>query len=342
MKPDPIAVEMAAYAAQQLGLEAVGDGAAGVYGGRRIELETSVFYNEDSRPVWHHDVRAVLDPPLDLGLEICPASFASVFPTEIAGDPTLDGELHITADDVARARHVFTAELRDLLLRNVHERRDVALDDRGARSSCREGVIPCVTLLLEAAQALEDARCGLPPPRALVGVVDVLARIASSHGLHLSLAPPGVLGLVEGRRVAVGSKRTGPSRHSLAARVAFADPLALGLMVRRQTLLDDVAVLFGAQDVRIGAEPFDRRFLVRARRSDAHRVVALFDADVRPMLLEFDARFGALAIDDDALSIDPLDADADTTALADFVTGLVDAAARIEARARNSGAGPYR
>jgi hypothetical protein len=133
----------------------------------------------------------------------------------------------------------------------------------------------------------------------------------------------------------VRSRRTYLGRHRLTARVGLGGDLGLGLGIRRQTFVDDVAILVGGQDLIVGSDAFDRRFRVRASPEAAHRVPALVDADVAALVLAADAELGPIAIDDLGFVVDPVDLHADPGALPKHLAALVEAAARLT---RNFGA----
>ena len=151
-------------------------------------------------------------------------------------------------------------------------------------------------------------------------------------------------GRLDERALRVGARRSGRRAHHLGARLAFAAPLALGLALRREGLLDGLRTAFGGQDIQVGDAAFDRRFLIRAEPAHAARAALLFDPLVRAQLLEIDHEVGALRIDDEGLVVEPIRAERPPGKVVAMIDSLAELAARVERNLLHGAeqTGPYR
>src|SRR5262249_10087486 len=115
--------------------------------------------------------------------------------------------------------------------------------------------------------------------------------------------------------------------------------LGTGLTVRRAWLLDGLHTLLGGQDITVGDEGFDRRFLVRADPAHAGRGPLLLERDVCATLLAVDERAGPVTIDDRGVSVDPIAAKVAPETLVWAIDTLDEARARINHNLLHGGEG---
>ncbi|EYF00556.1 hypothetical protein [Chondromyces apiculatus] len=334
------------WAAATLGLTERSSGAEGVIEGHAIAL----LYRPLDREVQLR-IDGALTPPLDLGLhmrrrEVILGALGQI-PT---GSEDLDLEFSRSADDVERARELFTPDLRAHLVALHRAAYDVRLYDEGCAIAERNGVdvdapwiVQATHKVVETLKVLDEARVSVPAAAPLRGHAEALASLAATHGLAFRTAPLGVWGEIEGRTIAVGSARKGNGKHHLTVRAPFETELGLRLALRRENLFDGVRSWLGGQDVKVGDAVFDRRFLVRADPTLTSRVPGLFDAHVREVLRALDAQLGPVSIDDRALTIAPVLSSVAPDALLAALVSLDEARVRIERnRLHGSAGGPYR
>jgi hypothetical protein len=313
-------------------LTVTGRTASGTIDGRRVSVEVE----NAGRGGWFLVVRSLLDPPLDLGLDIQPRTTASVLePEPFTGHPDLDAEFTASADEVPRARQLFTVPLCNALAALYRQGFEPRLDDFGCTIISEGGsILPdivwrdrAISGAIELVSFMDEARAHLAPADRLREHAAALRGLAGRHHLPvaISTAPLRACGMVEGRALEVGAARTGACKYHLYARGDLEGDLAVGLSLRRRKLLDDVRTFLGAQEVLVG---------------DA----SLLDHAVRTLLLSLDERCGAVAADDRSVTIDPIPLDLQLDELIIIVEVLIEMTGRISHNLVHGGAeaGPYR
>lgn len=333
-------------AAATLGLAARDDKVEGVVDGRPIYVKL-----ERTQRQAQIFVHSRLDPPLDLGLEMHRRQVILVDMNKVTtGSDDLDSEFSVGGDEPLRSADLFTAALREHLVALHRASYDVRLHDGGCTLSEPYTVGIDEAWIVGAARAaaqtvaiLDGARAGLRPAAPLDAHAEALRALAAARGLAFTSTPLSAAGRFDGRPIGIGSARTGRGRHQLAVRASFETELGLGLAVRRERLLDGLRTMLGGQDITVGDEAFDRRFLVRVDPAQAVRVRALLDRDVRAALLELDERAGPVAVDDHSVAMEPIPASIAPETMMWAIDALDEARARIEHNLLHGGeGGPYR
>lgn len=318
--------------ASSLGLEIVDGGLQGTVEGHRVRAQSRY----DKQGYLVTQVVASLAPAMDLGLDLHRVSVSLPLPGAITlGSPDLDDEFRLSGDQPRRVRAFFTERLRERLVAVNQASYDIGLSDEHCRiyvlqqeadERWMEGAVRHAAALVG---LMEEARAGLPPAAPLVPHGRALAALAASRALVFRAAPLGLHGRVDGAPIAVSSRRTGRRRHEIAAHAELEPHLGVGLSVRRAGLLDGVRTLLGGQDVTVGEEPFDKRFVVRAEPAHERRAAALLSPDVRAALLEIDARAGGVEVDDRGVAVRAASDRWEPETLAWLVDALPSVARRI-------------
>jgi hypothetical protein len=333
-------------AATSLGLAARDNAAEGIVDGRRVSLKLDWTGRQAQ-----FFVQSRLDPPLDLGLEMHrrQVTLASVN-TVTTGSDDLDTEFSIGGDEPSRTEDLFNAALRDHLVALHRASYDLRLHDDGcmlfdpyALGLDEAWIVRTAHAAVETVAILDSARADLRPAAPLAFHAEALHRLAAARGLTFATTPLSAAGRIDGRPIEIGSTRAGRTRHHLAARASFETELGLGLAVRRERLLDGLRTMLGGQDITVGDEAFDRRYLLRAHPAQARRVLALLDRDVRAGLLALDERAGPVAIDDRGVTVEPIPASVAPETMVWAIDALDEARARIEHNLLHGNeGGPYR
>jgi len=333
-------------AAAELRFVARGGKAVGTIDGHPVSVELSLL-DQQTRLF----VRCQLDPPLDLGLDMHRAEVVLIGLHSVqTGDPDLDAEFWVSGDDPRRTGALFAPEVCAHLVELHRAPFDFTLHDGGCSFFQPYGmgldaawIVRAAHVAARTATIVDEARRQVPPAEPLGRHAEAFRALAAARGLTLATAPLSLSGLVDGRPIEVGSARTGRGRHHLRVRASFAAELGLQLAVRRERLLDGVRKLLGAQDVLVGDEAFDRRFLIQAIPAQAARVPALLDAQVRAALLALDDRAGPITVDDAGVGVDPIDSRTDPETVLWAIDALDEARARIEHHLLHGAeGGPYR
>jgi hypothetical protein len=333
-------------AAGKLGLSARGREAEGVVDGVPISVELSLTDQQT-----HIFVRGHLQPPLDLGLGMHRRQVVLTGLSAVeTHDEDLDAEFAVSGDDPARTRVLFTASVCKHLVALNRAPFDFSLHDGGCAFFQPYGVGANASWIVQATHAaartvtlLDQTRSILPPAAPLAAHAEALRPLAAARGLAFATAPLSVSGLLEGRPLSLAAVRAGRRRHHLAARAPFETELGLGLALRRERLVDGIVTFLGGQDVTIGDEAFDRRFLVRVRPEHAARIPTLLDAEARAALLSLDERAGNVSIDDAGVTVAPIDPHVPPETVAWALDALDEARARVERNLLHGGeGGPYR
>jgi hypothetical protein len=335
-----------AAAAAELGIAAHGRRAEGLVDGRHVSVELSLTDQQTLVLV-----RGVLDPPLDLGLAMHRRQMALLGSNAVeTGSDDLDAEFSIAGDEPPRVRDLFEPALRDHLVALYRTPYDFRLGDEGVTLFLPYGlgvddawIVRAAHAAARTAELLDAARARIRSAAPLVAHAEVLRALAGRRGLVFAGTPLLLAGRVDGRFIALGSLRTGRGHHHLHAHAPFEAAFGLGLVVRRERLVDGLRTLLGGQDVLVSDEAFDHRFLVQADPAHAPRLPALLDAGVRAALLELDARAGPVGVDDAGVSVDPIAATVAPPTVAWALDTLDEARALIEHNFLHGGeGGPYR
>lgn len=337
-------------AARELGLDDADGGAAGEFEGQRVSVK--VAYDSNARSV--AVVRGWLSRPLELGLTMRRREVARLDDRPGAsGNADLDAEFAIRGDERTQLRALFCKPLCAQLLALHRASQELQLDDTGcaiflpsifAIDDHARWVERSLHAVATTVALLDEARVGVPMLAAWRPHAEALQAFAAARGLHWGKTPLLTEGRLDERALRVGARRSGRRAHHLRARLAFASPLALGLALRREGLLDGLRTAFGGQDIQVGDAAFDRRFLIRAEPAHAARTALLFDPLVRAQLLEIDHEVGALQIGDEALVVEPIRAECPPGKVVGMIDALAELAARIERNLLHGAeqTGPYR
>ena len=328
-----------------LGLEIDGTGAHGEFERRPVRIVTHWGRDTTLYAAW-----GLLEPAMDFGVELKRRALMLASTSFSTGSGHLDAEYTLSGDERARIEPLFTPELAAAIVMGDRAGWAIFLDDRGVSVTghllAADGATSlrsALTVAVGIARAADEARAALAPADGLDEQARAIARVASERGLAVLRAPVWASGVIDGRHVAIGTRRVAHARHVLGGAARFKHPLGLDLHVRQRGLLGAIGALVGRREVRIEHAEFDRRFLVRARPGEEGRVGDLFDAGVRAALLELVDQFGAVAIDDDRLGVGPVPIPLDAARSAALVELMIDAATGLDRLGtRVAPAGPYR
>jgi hypothetical protein len=271
MPTDARARDAAEGWAEALGLEAEETRVTGELDG---VLVRGAVWCEGRRPVLF--MNAPFWPPLGEGLAV------EVRPVLDAAD--FDQAFSLTATDLERGRALIPPEARRSLERLV----------AGGTPTVRDSGVTWVGASLEplshlptAWRAIDGAARAVPPPPGFEPLVHALARVARA-GVARSGAPPGLVGAIDGVKVAVFALRGGALRVAVRfPRPRWGRPLVVaerrhGWLARLTDLVD------GRREIEVGDPDFDRRFAIRSYSAED-----LFDVlgpRVRDALLRLDPR----------------------------------------------------
>lgn len=331
--------------ASRLGLRVEGLRAHGSFAGRPVELR--VHAHNTSLSV---KVTAPITPALDLGLDIGHRLLAPAAPMRTLGDPEIDAEFFVHADEIARVRRLFGEELRAHVVATNRASLEMRIKDDACVLGARE---PLHTLDVgwteralvastKGAALVEAARAHVPAAHRLADAADELERYARSNGARFSPTPVWVVADTDAQRLEVVSRRTASGAHQLAAHVSFATPLGYGLELRRQSLADEVRSFFGADAIDLGHPMFQRQFVVQVSPLYRGRVGLLLAPEARTALLDLDAGGGPVAADDRGVRVDPLHDSVRPETLPALLDRLVDLGAQLVRAAHGASKGPYR
>ncbi len=311
--------------ARNLGLEVDTRGVSvqGHVGERRLWVgEVLVGHGPDrSTAIW-----GVLDMTrsLALGLHVRPRGLSErVFRrgrgegVEL-GDEAFDRKLEMHGDDPARVRALMgdpevKAALTDLLERWP----DVIVTDYAIRvhlnrpESTERRLQNLVDGMLRVASALESARSAVAVPKRLERVAREWGSLAEKLSLTHEPWLPAVVGERANRRLLLTTWRA-DSGYQADLRLYFRPHRDLGLRLRPQFEPDGYWSV--GQDIQLGDEAFDTRFVVKGW--DPRRIRDLLSPSTRAVLIEA-LESGHLQIDDTRLHLRdlPLDVDALETAI---------------------------
>ncbi len=322
------------------GARAIGGGAfqlayAGTLRGRSVAIE-----GQTSKPVqgWTA-VRALLQPPLDLGV------YAS--PDTVVAARRL-GAMSAAADEPERSAALFDPTVRALLQRL--ETTDWILADFGVvlRYSTLvadpRGLGTLLDQAVELVDAVDRARARIRPAGPLAAVAVEWKRLAEARGLAFFTSPLAIVGAIDGIRVSAFARRTQRLTFGLGAEAHFARPLGgnVGLI---PTAAGAVAPWLGVhandlegEDWALGDAAFDAAFVVRSRRAD--QLPRILGPDLRARLLAMHERT-PLLVDDHCLRV-AAERLPHPESLPSFLAELAALAGEIEQRAHGASGSPYR
>ena len=282
-------------------------------------------------------VRALLLPPLDLGL-----SLRSPTPWEA---PAIRSE---NADELDRLFALLAGELSTALEHKVttgdwtYELTDEALTMATPAGVRADEVAARVELAVWVAEVIGRQRLAVPAASTLGPRVPFVEKVARDRGLRATRTPLGLEGKVGDLSVRLTATRTGRAVHGLWAEVRFAAPLGLGLEVEPGDP-SGWQRLLGAQDIAVGDATFDDAFTVRA--TEPAVAAATLDAGVRHAIANLSASEIAVRLSDEGLRArGPRfpETEAELLGRLDALLRLADAIVVATALARSSGHSPYR
>lgn len=249
-------------------------------------------------------IEALLEPALDLGLDISTShiALAPIRPRALLlDDPAWDQELSASADEPARGALLFGDELRGAVLGLNATTMGVTLnDERVAALTPYMDVGPAIDALPRVARvaALVDAaRASVRPAEPLVPYAEILRAFGAGPERRLAVegTPLRASGELLDASIAVSCPRTGRGSFDVQVQAAALEAAAdIGLLVRRESMIDRARTLLGGQDLRTGDPAFDPAFLVQA--ADPERALAALDGDVRALLLDLRGRFDEVTL----------------------------------------------
>lgn len=342
-----------AAVAAQLGLAIQGEGMVGALAGQRVAMRKEQRSHGKSS-VTYTVYEAYVSPPFDLGLSIREKNLlsgvAALFGQQdvATGNAVFDDQFLVQGDEPARIRAALTPEVQGLLRQLAHHGYDAYLSDVAVRAEVRElemhagRIQATLQLVATLGAALERARSVIPVAAALAPHRDKWAQYAKLVGLRGLDCPLCMWGELEGLFVQAYAVRAEDHRYHLEVRVKFDKPLGVGLSVQPKRIFDNLATLFGGQDVETGDAAFDRAFIVKSTREDL--VPHLFDESVRATLLELNDHHPIYLFDDGVtLRSQSLHDPSQVPRLIAKAKGVLE---DIRARAARGGAsgpiGPYR
>lgn len=333
-------------AAKELGLEV-----RVTTGLLRMPVLRGVVEGQKVRARWSDrgaPVEALLDPPLDLGLDVKRMGFTprvSLHHKLWLDDPNWDMEVDALCDEPRRGATLFASDARRAVLGLNATNVETEVTDEHVRVFVMqvygESLVRALLGVARTAGLIDKARRALPPASALDEHAAHTHLFANKNGLATSDTPLGAWGDVRGARLHVSFPRTGARRHDVLAQITPLDGrLGPGLLVRPETFVDRARTFFGGQDLTTGDPVFDPAFLVQA--VEAERTVAALDGDVRALLLDLRRTFEIVTLDDQGLT---LRGPAAKIPAAQMASLLEAGCAVVEGVVRASGAvtkGPYR
>jgi hypothetical protein len=347
--------------AQALGFELDGERWTKRVDGQLVTL-TLGFTQEGNAVVTFH---SPLAHPLDLGLSVQTRTFAGLF----GNDDPFEAEFDVQADEPERRAALLGAGLRGFLMRQHAASQTPYLSDHGAfigttfpLDMSSHGVGQLLALVARSTAELAAAAKDVPPARSHAHRVAELERWATTHGLSLATTPLLVEGALDGRQVALVSRRTDEHAYAFDIEVGFATPLGLGLVIEPGGVWDVVSALvgagssasadsprldrlgeaFGIEDRRVGHTAFDRRFRVRASNEAVAELPRRIDAKVAEEVLALHENHGRIRVDDRRIALESVRSDGPTEALTDLVSRVVELASALEGTPRVESIGPYR
>ncbi len=256
--------------------------------------------------------------PLGLGLQVRRRGLSErVFrrnrsPGIELGQP-IDRRVEVLGDHPAQVRALLgDPDVRRALtaLMDVHP--DVVVTDGSVRVHLdrplrtERALTDLVRGMIALAEALEASRRHVQPPERLRSLVEPWGALAERKGLELEPWLPALSGRLDGRDVVVAISRD-QQAYKAEIRLWFREHKPLGFRLQPQVEPDGYWSV--GQDIQLGDEAFDRRFVVKGW--DPGKIRDLLDPEARSALLQA-LRSGRLQVEDVRLTLTglPLDADA--------------------------------
>lgn len=254
-------------------------------------------------------LEALFEPALDLGLDITTRQLTIIptFGRKVSlDDSSFDDELDATADDPRRAAGLFSDSLRGAILglnaTNLH----VAMKDDRVTVTVPlfdlKAALDGLPKLARIAALVAEARRHVEAAEQLGPYLDALVAFGGPRGLRFEKTPLSAAGTLRDVAPAVRCARRGRGAFDMEVRATPVDGAAgMGLLVRRESMLDRARTLLGGQDLRTGDAVFDAAFLVQAQ--EAERATLALDGDVRALMLELRGRFDEVTLVDAGLTL---------------------------------------
>lgn len=295
-----------------------------------------------------YPVEALIDPPLDLGLDVQRVGVVPRVSVERKiwlYDSNWDMEVDGLCDEPLRANKLLEGDARRAVLGLNATHADIAVNDESVGvfvlQADEESLERAFRAVARTAKILDEARRKVPPAKAVAEHAKELSRFADAKGLGTTDTPLAAWGELGEARLQVAFPRTGFRENAVVAHIGpLEGSLGPGLLVRRETMVDRVRTFLGGQDLKTGDAVFDPAFLVQA--AEAERALAALDGDARALLLDLRRRFQEVTLDDQGLT---LRAAASRVPAGEIGALLEIGCAVVESVARASGAvrkGAYR
>lgn len=327
----------------------------GVRGGLEVRVGTRVVVSgsgDNQSTTYYTYAEAGYGRSLDMGLGVSPTdSLMKVWSSLVGdndlqiGDPELDPAYTIRAAEPELARRLLTTPYVAEALRHLAPARFApSLDDACARGERRgktfdPGVLGAVIdQTLDLAHRVRSAREIIGLSSAEHVVQTAWRSVAEARGLQLDVAQTRMSGRYEGMFVEVDASLRGDKRWTSFV-VRFDRPLGVGLRLTKQGALSSFGRMLGVQDIVVGDEVFDARFVVKGAPEAAVR--AALTPEVRGRLVELQSQATTLQVEDDRLQAEVGWLVADAASVESALAAVAAAGAAL-ARVSNPEAGPYR
>ncbi len=259
-------------------------------------------------------IDVLFDVPLKRGLGVRPANgiskfFGSIFgQNDIQiGDPIFDKKFRIDGLDqqqVAsllshdRLRHALDTTYTVGFLPSLNDDR-VRLEAKGViiqANKLKPQIQGAVALYREVMAAWNQQ----PPSNEELHITPGWQQVAERK--QLSFEPRAMLMIGRINKISVRCEVVlKKSQFSTEIEARFEPPLGGGLEIKKQGALTAVTKFFGAQDITIGDQIFDRRYLIKGK--DVERVKAILVPEAREGLSQLDDLSSELRVTDDVLRL---------------------------------------
>ena len=295
--------------AQSLGLKVQSESFAGsvlkgTIEGRAFWINVS---NEGST-----QISCTIDPCLDLGLLVSGRMFGTagagsdLFTTRVVvNDSDWDDELSSTADEPKRGRIFLTKALRKAIIQlNIQAPFFVLKDLSLTAPHPFDGgpVKTTVDLFVKIADLIDEARKETPAAQSLKNHAKVCKQLAQDRGLVFEETPFRLRGNHEEKAIDLLFFRMGNQKFRFFLTVQSKTMRPFGLHLRKQTLVDGIKKIFGAEDIEVGNAVFDKAFLIQAKEPE--RAKDALDEATQQALLSFAKRFDTVTLNDDGLRLE--------------------------------------
>jgi len=217
-------------------------------------------------------------------------------PTLPIGDAGLDREYEVHSAHPELAQQLFIESvIRPLKQLSDHWPSIVINDDAvqvhlSSPPATTSAAMSLVNQLVELAQAIDSQRSQLSVPAPLEPWIAPWKQIANERGLDFEINIPAISGSVDRRRVLIVPRGSPDGEHKSEVQLFFRPHRRTGLRIQPQT--EDSTV---GQDIVVGSETFDRKFLVKGY--DPTYVREILNEKVQQLLLSLADR-GSVELDD--------------------------------------------